>query len=52
LVENVTIGIGVIIDLDVEAGPDCQVGALTLVPKHTKLEAGAVYAGIPARRIE
>jgi acetyltransferase-like isoleucine patch superfamily enzyme len=49
---NVTIGVGAIIDIDVEAGPDCQVGALSLVPKHTKLEAGAVYAGIPARRID
>jgi acetyltransferase-like isoleucine patch superfamily enzyme len=49
---NVTIGIGAIIDIDVEAGPDCQVGALSFVPKHTKLEARAVYAGIPAKRIE
>ena len=48
---NVTIGLGSVIDIDVEAGPDCQVGALSLVPKHTKLEAGAVYAGIPVRRI-
>jgi acetyltransferase-like isoleucine patch superfamily enzyme len=49
---NVTIGLGSVIDIDVEAGPDCQVGALSLVPKHTKLAAGAVYAGIPVRRIE
>ena len=51
LSRNVTIGLGSVIDIDVEAGPDCQVGALSLVPKHTKLEAGAVYAGIPVRRI-
>jgi acetyltransferase-like isoleucine patch superfamily enzyme len=49
---RVTVGLGSVIDIDVDAGPDCQVGALSLVPKHTKLEAGAVYAGIPARRIE
>ena len=49
---NVTIGLGSVIDIDVEAGPDCQVGALSLVPKHTKLEAQAVYAGIPVKRIE
>lgn len=49
---NVTIGLGSVIDIDVDAGPDCQVGALSLVPKHTKLAAGAIYAGIPVRRIE
>ena len=49
---NVTIGLGSVIDIDVEAGPDCQVGALSLVPKHAKLAAGALYAGIPVRRIE
>ena len=48
---NVTIGLGSVIDIDVEAGADCQVGALSLVPKHTVLEAGAVYAGIPVHRI-
>jgi acetyltransferase-like isoleucine patch superfamily enzyme len=49
---NVTVGLGSVIGIDVEAGHDCQVGALSLVPKHTTLEAGAVYAGIPARRID
>ena len=49
---NVTIGLGSVVDIDVEAGPDCQIGALSLVPKHTKLEAGTVYAGIPVRRID
>jgi len=49
---HVTVGLGSVIDIDVEAGDDCQVGALSLVPKHSRLEAGAVYAGIPARRID
>ena len=48
---GVTIGLGSVIDIDVEAGTGCKVGALSLVPKHTKLEAGAVYAGVPVRRI-
>ena len=48
---RVTIGLGSIIDIDVEVGDDCQVGAISLVPKHTKLEAGSVYAGIPVKRI-
>lgn len=48
---DVTIGLGTIIAIDVEAGPHCQVGAMSLVPKHTKLNAGALYAGIPAKAI-
>ncbi len=48
---NVTIGLGTVVDIDVVVGADCQVGALSLVPKHTTLDAGAVYAGIPVRRI-
>ena len=34
------------------SGHGCQVGALSLVPKYTTLEADAVYAGIPVRRID
>lgn len=48
---NVTIGLGTVIDIGVEVGPGCQVGALSLVTKHSTLEAGAVYAGIPVRRL-
>lgn len=48
---NVTIGLGTVVDIDGVVGASCQVGALSLVPKHTVLDGGAVYAGIPARRI-
>jgi acetyltransferase-like isoleucine patch superfamily enzyme len=48
---NVTIGLASVIDIDVVIGPSCQVGALTLVPKHSRLDSHAVYVGIPARRI-
>jgi acetyltransferase-like isoleucine patch superfamily enzyme len=48
---NVTIGVGSIVDIDVEVGSHCQIGALSLVPKHTKLEGNAVYAGVPVRHI-
>lgn len=48
---NVMIGLGSVIDIDVEIGDNCQIGALTFVPKHTRLDSGAVYAGIPVRRI-
>jgi len=47
---NVTVGIGTIVDIDVEVGDGCQIGALSLVPKHSRLAAGAVYVGVPVRR--
>jgi non-ribosomal peptide synthetase-like protein len=49
---NVTIGLGSIIDVGVEIGSRCEVGALTFVPKHARLEADGTYVGIPARRID
>lgn len=48
---GVTIGLGTAVDIDVEAGDGCQVGALSFVPKHARLDAGAVYAGIPVAPI-
>lgn len=48
---GVTIGLGSVIDIDVEIQDHCQVGALSLVPKHARLEPGVVYVGIPVRRI-
>jgi acetyltransferase-like isoleucine patch superfamily enzyme len=49
---GVTVGLGSMVGIGVEAGERCQIGALSVVPKHTILEAGAIYAGVPARRIE
>lgn len=48
---NVTIGLGSVIDIDVDVGNGCKIGALSLVPKHAKLESGAIYVGIPVKRI-
>jgi acetyltransferase-like isoleucine patch superfamily enzyme len=48
---NVTIGLESVLEIGVEVGDGGQVGALSFVPKHTRLEAGAVYAGIPAHRL-
>ena len=48
---KVTIGLGSVIEIGVEIGDDCQVGALSFVPKHARLAAGAIYAGIPVQRI-
>jgi non-ribosomal peptide synthetase-like protein len=48
---HVTIGLGSVLEIGVEVGDGCQLGALSFVRKHTRLEAGAVYAGIPAHRL-
>jgi acetyltransferase-like isoleucine patch superfamily enzyme len=49
--DNVTIGIGAVIEIGVEVGPDAQIGAMGFVPKHAKLPGGHVYVGVPAQPI-
>jgi acetyltransferase-like isoleucine patch superfamily enzyme len=49
---NVTIGLSSVIEIGVEIGPNSQIGALSFVPKHSKLPGGSVYAGIPVRRLD
>jgi acetyltransferase-like isoleucine patch superfamily enzyme len=49
--QGVTIGLGTVIDVDVEIGDGCQVGALSLVPRRARLDAHGVYVGIPVRRL-
>jgi acetyltransferase-like isoleucine patch superfamily enzyme len=48
---GVVIGLDSVIDIGVECGPGAQVAAMSFVPKYAKLEAGALYAGIPVRLI-
>jgi acetyltransferase-like isoleucine patch superfamily enzyme len=48
---NVTIGLGTVLEIGVEVGDGCQLGALSFVPKFTRLDARAIYAGIPAQRL-
>ena len=45
---NVTVGLGSVIEIGAEIGSDCQIGALSFVPKHARLPGGAVYGGVPA----
>jgi serine acetyltransferase len=49
---RVTVGLGSVVGIGVAVGDDCQVGAQSLVPKYARLEAGGVYAGTPARRLD
>jgi acetyltransferase-like isoleucine patch superfamily enzyme len=48
---GVTIGVGSVVGIGVDAGSGCRVGALSVVPKFTRLEAGATYVGAPVRKI-
>jgi acetyltransferase-like isoleucine patch superfamily enzyme len=49
---GVTVGVGSVVGIGVVAGDGCQIGALSLVPKFTELEGGAVYVGIPVKKLE
>ncbi len=49
---GVTVGLGSLVGIGVEAGERCQIGALSVVPKYTRLDAGAIYAGVPVRKLE
>jgi acetyltransferase-like isoleucine patch superfamily enzyme len=49
--DGVMVGLDSIVGIGVEAGPFCQIGALSLVPKYSKLEAGATYVGRPVARV-
>ena len=48
----VTVGLGSLVGINVEAGERCQIGAMSAVLKGTKLDAGSVYVGVPVRKIE
>ena len=48
---NTTVGVSSIVEIGVTTGANCEIGALSFVPKNMKLEADAVYVGIPAKRI-
>ena len=48
---NTLIGIGSVVGIGVESGADVQVGALSVVPKFTYLEAGRVRSGVPVVRV-
>jgi acetyltransferase-like isoleucine patch superfamily enzyme len=47
----VTVGLGTMVGIGVDAGERCQIGALSVVPKNSILDGGATYAGVPAVRV-
>ena len=48
---NTLIGISRVVGIGVESGADVQVGALSVAPKFTHLEAGGVCSGVPVVRV-
>lgn len=48
---GVTVGIGTVVEIGAEIGDHAQIGALSVVPKHSRLEAGRTYAGAPVREL-
>ncbi|MCW5967680.1 MAG: hypothetical protein KIT57_04140 [Blastocatellales bacterium] len=49
---QVTVGVCSLVGIGTVAGERCQIGALSVVPKHSQLEAGVVYAGAPVKPVE
>jgi acetyltransferase-like isoleucine patch superfamily enzyme len=47
--DGVTIGLCSVVEIDVVAGAGAQVGALSFVPKHARLQPGETYVGIPVK---
>jgi acetyltransferase-like isoleucine patch superfamily enzyme len=48
----VTVGLGSMVGINVDAGEKCQIGAMSAVLKGTKLDANSVYVGVPVRKVE
>ena len=46
-----TVGLNSIVGIGVTTGPDCQIGALSYVPKHRRLDGGVTYAGVPVEPV-
>ena len=51
LERGVTVGVSASLEIGVRAGPECQIGALSVVPKYAKLEGHSTYVGIPAKKL-
>lgn len=48
---GVTVGLDSIVEIDVEIGEGCQVGAMSFVPKHARLTEPGIYVGVPVSRL-
>lgn len=46
---RVMLGVNAVVDIGVACEEGCQVAALSFIPKHSRLEAGCLYGGVPVR---
>lgn len=47
-----TVGVNAHVQIDVETGPRCHIGSLSMVPKGARLDGDSVYVGVPVRKLE
>lgn len=47
-----TIGVNAHVEIGVEIGAHCQIGSLSMVPKHSVLNQPGTYVGVPARLLK
>ena len=47
-----TVGVNTHVEIDVETGPGCQFGSLSMVPKGSRLDGDSVYVGCPVRKLD
>jgi acetyltransferase-like isoleucine patch superfamily enzyme len=47
-----TVGINTHVEIDVETGPGCQIGSLSMVPKGSRLEGDSTYVGCPVHKLD
>ncbi len=47
-----TIGVNAHVEIGADIGAHCQIGSLSMVPKHSVLSEPGTYVGVPVRRLE
>jgi len=47
-----TVGVNTHVEIDVETGPGCQIGSLSMVPKGMRLDGDSMYVGCPVRKLD
>ncbi len=46
------VGVGCHVEIDVQTGPGCQIGSLSMVPKGSRLDGQRTYVGVPVHPLE
>lgn len=46
-----TVGVNAHVEIGADIGPHCQIGSLSMVPKHSVLDQPGTYVGVPVHRL-